>query len=85
MRPVLDDVSFAVAPGCCPAVLGPNASGKTTLLDTIGGLLHPQAGEVRIGGDARTVATAIVVTDLETPQQCRGRHLEWRRVCGLDA
>ena len=52
-RPVLEEVSLTVRRGECVAVLGPNASGKTTLLETIGGLLHPMGGEVRIGGLVR--------------------------------
>ena len=53
LRPVLQEVSFVIPQGSCVAVLGPNASGKTTLLETIGGMLHPWRGSVRIGGLVR--------------------------------
>jgi len=44
--PVLFDVSFSVRPGEIVALLGPNAAGKSTLLNTVAGLLRPSAGEV---------------------------------------
>jgi zinc transport system ATP-binding protein len=47
---VLDRVSLEVEQGEFLAVLGPNGSGKTTLLKTIGGLIRPDSGEVRVFG-----------------------------------
>ncbi len=38
-RVVLDDVTFAVAPGALVALCGPNGAGKTTLLRALAGLL----------------------------------------------
>lgn len=46
-RPVLEDLSLKVEEGESIAILGPSGSGKTTLLNLIGGLDHPDAGEVR--------------------------------------
>ena len=51
-RRVGTDVTFEVAKGETLAVLGGNGAGKTTLFRTLLGLLPPQAGEIRIGGDA---------------------------------
>ncbi len=51
-RPVLDGVSLAVDAGGALAVTGPNGAGKSTLLRTLAGLLKPEAGSVRIEGDA---------------------------------
>lgn len=46
---VLSDVSVAFAPGSMTAVVGPNASGKTTLMKTLLGLVIADAGEIRFG------------------------------------
>ncbi len=45
-RPILEDVSLTVRDGEIVAVLGANASGKTTLLKNLSGLLTPTAGFV---------------------------------------
>ena len=46
----LDDVSFDVAPGQIFAIVGPNGSGKTTILKSVAGLLSPSAGQVLVDG-----------------------------------
>lgn len=48
--PVLDGVSFSVQPGEVVGLLGRNGSGKTTLMRVAMGMLHPQAGSVRVFG-----------------------------------
>lgn len=47
---VLDDVSFAVAPGEVYALLGGNGAGKSTTLLTFLGFLAPSNGSVLVGG-----------------------------------
>jgi ABC-2 type transport system ATP-binding protein len=47
---VLSGVDLEVARGEWLALLGPNASGKTTLLHCIAGMLLPSAGSISIGG-----------------------------------
>jgi len=47
----LDTVSFKVEKGEFIAVVGPSGSGKSTLLHTIGGLIHPDSGQVLYKGN----------------------------------
>lgn len=47
---VLDDVSFEVCRGEMAVVLGRSGVGKSVMLKHIMGFLHPDAGEVRVGG-----------------------------------
>lgn len=47
---VLHNVSLSVDPGEALAVLGPSASGKSTLVRALIGLWPPQAGSVRLDG-----------------------------------
>ena len=44
---VVDDVSFAIAPGECLGVIGPNGAGKTTTIRMCLGLTAPDGGAVR--------------------------------------
>ena len=60
-RPVLDGISFRVAPGERVALVGPSGAGKTTLTDLIAGLYRPQRGTIRVDGvDLATVSPASV-------------------------
>ncbi len=47
---VLSDLSLDIPAGKITAILGPNGTGKTTLLHILLGLLKPFNGEVRIAG-----------------------------------
>jgi branched-chain amino acid transport system ATP-binding protein len=47
---VLREVSFTVEEGKITALLGGNGSGKSTVLNTISGLIAPRAGSVRFAG-----------------------------------
>ncbi len=49
---VLDGVDAAVGAGRVTAVVGPNASGKSTLIKCLLGLVRPDAGTVRVLGMA---------------------------------
>lgn len=46
----LDDVSFAIAPGECVALIGHNGAGKSTLLKMLNGLIRPDHGRITMRG-----------------------------------
>jgi ABC-2 type transport system ATP-binding protein len=48
----VDGISFEVAAGEVFGLLGPNGAGKTTTLESILGLVRPDAGHIEIEGDA---------------------------------
>jgi len=55
--PVLKGINLEVHAGETLVLLGPNGSGKTTLLNCLAGLLKPQSGAVRLGGqDIKTMS-----------------------------
>ena len=47
---VLKGVDFSVGDGEIHALIGENGAGKTTLMNILGGVLQPDAGEMRFGG-----------------------------------
>jgi zinc/manganese transport system ATP-binding protein len=59
-RPILHDVSLAIAPGEFVAVLGPNGAGKSTLMRAILGLVGLTAGSVSVLGSSPRQARAQV-------------------------
>lgn len=52
---VLKDLSVCFERGQSIAIMGPNASGKTTLIKCILDIVHPDSGQIRVNGqDTRT-------------------------------
>jgi ATP-binding cassette, subfamily C, bacterial len=49
-RPTLRNVSFKLEPGQALGVIGPSASGKSTLAHTLAGIWRPVGGAVRLDG-----------------------------------
>ncbi|PID37428.1 MAG: type I secretion system permease/ATPase [Rhodobacterales bacterium] len=63
--PILDHVSFQLEPGDAVGVIGPSASGKSTLARLLVGAWKPDAGEVRLDG----------ATLEQWPDAALGRHI----------
>lgn len=70
-RVALQDVSFSVPRGSLFGLLGHNGAGKSTTIGTILGQIHPDAGQVRVGGHdvfrERAAALSRVGAIFETP------------------
>jgi iron complex transport system ATP-binding protein len=70
---VLQDVTFQVHPGEILGILGPNASGKTTLVRVLDGNMKPQRGRVLLQGEdirglsRRRMAQKVAVVPQESP------------------
>ena len=63
----VNDVTLKLEPGKIIGLLGPNASGKTTLIKMLNGLLMPSAGTILIDGNPPGEATKGIVSYL--PEQ----------------
>lgn len=60
---VASGIGFDLPVGERYALIGPNGAGKTTLINLVTGMLKPDAGEIRLGGEA--------ITDLAPPERVR--------------
>lgn len=49
-RPVVSGLSLELNAGTLTGIIGPNGSGKTTVLRLLDGILHPAAGQVYLAG-----------------------------------
>lgn len=49
-EPVISGLDLHIEPGEFVAVIGPSGCGKTTMLRLVHGLLHPDSGNVQVGG-----------------------------------
>lgn len=64
-KPVLDGVSFRVAPRTMTAIVGPSGSGKTTITRLVMRFVDVGSGAVRVGGvDVRDLSTEDLMAQL---------------------
>ncbi len=68
-------VSLEVRQGEMLALIGANTSGKTTLMDTISGLLHPAGGSIEFEGKDITRLDPYQIVELGITQVPEGRHI----------
>ena len=73
--PVLQDLDLSIPNGGFTAVVGPSGCGKSTLTRLIAGLLMPDSGEIRIGGERVVGPRPTVGMAFQNPVM-----LEWRSV-----
>jgi branched-chain amino acid transport system ATP-binding protein len=72
---VLRDVSFDVPDGKIVALLGGNGSGKTTILNTLTGLIRPRAGSITVNGHETAGASPDRLVRLGVAQVPQGREV----------
>lgn len=63
-KKVLDGLDLSIGSGKIIGLLGPNASGKSTLIKIINGLLQPSSGTVLINGEKPGTKTKAIVSYL---------------------
>ncbi len=89
---VVDDLSFAIAPGECLGIIGPNGAGKTTTIRMCLGLTVPDGGHIEAFGlrmpqDARAIKAQLgVVAQMDTLDpdfSCSENLLVYGRYFGL--
>ncbi len=62
-KPVVRDVSLALAPGEVVGLLGPNGAGKTTTFNLVTGMLKPELGDVLLDNNS--------IKQLSMPERAR--------------
>lgn len=72
---VLQGVDLDIADGQCTALLGRNGMGKTTLVQTIMGLLRPRGGSIRLDGAEITGKPPFAIARLGVALVPQARHV----------
>ena len=63
-KEVLKNVNLKIEPGKIYGLLGPNGSGKTTMIKIINGLLQPTSGEILVQGHRPGIESKKVISFL---------------------
>ncbi len=69
------DVSLVVKPGEIVALIGSNASGKSTLINTISGVMHPARGTAEFGDQDISTLDPFQIVTLGISQVPEGRRI----------
>jgi branched-chain amino acid transport system ATP-binding protein len=69
------DVSLTVEAGEIVVIIGANSSGKSTLLDTISGLVHPARGSIEFEGKNISALEPFQIVNLGISQVPEGRRI----------
>jgi branched-chain amino acid transport system ATP-binding protein len=69
------DVSLVVKPGEIVALIGSNASGKSTLINTISGVIHPARGTIEFDGRDISTLDPFQIVTLGISQVPEGRRI----------
>jgi len=69
------DVSLVVKPGEIVALIGSNASGKSTLINTISGVIHPAQGTIEFAGRDISALDPFQIVTLGISQVPEGRRI----------
>jgi branched-chain amino acid transport system ATP-binding protein len=69
------DVSLVVKPGEIVALIGANASGKSTLINTISGAMHPAKGAIEFEGQDISTLNPFQIVTLGISQVPEGRRI----------
>jgi len=69
------DVSLVVKPGEIVALIGSNASGKSTLINTISGIMHPAKGTIEFEGQDISTLDPFQIVTLGISQVPEGRRI----------
>ena len=84
-RTVLSDVTLTAGPGSRLAVVGPNGTGKSTLLAIVAGALGPEVGSARLSPPTATVALLPQERDRRTGETLRAYLTRRTGVAAADA
>ena len=82
---IYQDASFRAEPGEIVALIGPSGQGKTTTLNLLLGLYHPQKGGIRVGNPGGEGAEGVLLHPLPVQLHPPGEHPVFRHDRGQHA